>query len=133
MPKYRRLNQQELNELQKEFVEFLVINGITAEQWQSIKKNHPEEAEKTIDLFSDVVLEASLRKISHLKKIEGNEQFFFKFDAKKIYLIVTSKVEDKTQIKRLEKPYSKSREAEIFFHLQQGCEIDHHATFDKLN
>ena len=31
MPKYRLLTQDELNELEQEFINYLVVNGITAE------------------------------------------------------------------------------------------------------
>jgi len=57
MPKYRILSSEELELLEKEFIEFLVINGITADEWQKIKASEPEKTKKFIELFSDVVFE----------------------------------------------------------------------------
>ena len=42
MPKYRLLTQDELNELEHEFINYLVLNGITAEDWEDIKKSKQE-------------------------------------------------------------------------------------------
>ena len=48
MTKYRRLTLEELEELQKEFVDFLVINGITAEDWVKLKDNEVDKSELII-------------------------------------------------------------------------------------
>ncbi len=60
--KYARLNLQDLKDLEKEFVEFLVLNGIPAEDWEKMKKNDLEKVEGIIDQFSDAVWEGILRK-----------------------------------------------------------------------
>ena len=61
MPKYRRLTLQELEPLEQEFVEYLVLNGIAADDWEKMKAESPEKASRIVDLFSDVVFEKILR------------------------------------------------------------------------
>ena len=70
--KYSRLSAEQLRELEKEFVDFLVVNGIVAEDWIALKENEPLNADKIIDQFSDVVWEGTLRKLKYLNKIETN-------------------------------------------------------------
>jgi hypothetical protein len=67
MPKYRHLTYEELQELEKEFVDFLVLNSITADEWVKMKKNMPEKAATLLELFSDVVFESITRKIQFLE------------------------------------------------------------------
>ncbi|MFL5728677.1 MAG: DUF6495 family protein [Cytophagaceae bacterium] len=67
MPKYRHLTFEELQELEKEFIDFLVLNSITAEDWVKMKKKSPEHAGTLLELFSDVVFESILRKIQFLE------------------------------------------------------------------
>ena len=52
MPKYRLLTLEELQELEKEFVEYLVLNGITADDWEKIKKENPSSARHIIELLN---------------------------------------------------------------------------------
>ena len=47
--KYERLSKNELEELEKEFVDFLVVNGITAQDWVAIKENEPLNADEIIN------------------------------------------------------------------------------------
>ena len=55
--KFRRLTNEELQELEKEFVQFLVSNTVTADDWEKIKEDNPERAEGLIEIFSDIVFE----------------------------------------------------------------------------
>lgn len=67
MPKYRLLTLAELASLEKEFIDYLVVNGIVAEDWLLMKKNDIEQAEAIVATFSDVVFEAILRKAKYLE------------------------------------------------------------------
>ena len=60
--KYTRLSLQDLKDLEKEFVEFLVINGIPADEWEKLKSKDKDKVEQVIDQFSDVIWEGVLRK-----------------------------------------------------------------------
>jgi hypothetical protein len=67
MPKYRHLSYEELQELEKEFIDFLVLNSVTADEWIKMKKEMPEKAASFLELFSDVVFESITRKIEFLE------------------------------------------------------------------
>ena len=43
--------------LKEDFVDFLVVNGIDAEEWTKLKSNNPDKAQHIIAQFSDVVFE----------------------------------------------------------------------------
>lgn len=77
--KYRRLTEEELSHLEKEFVDFLVSNTITAGDWVNIKENKPDETERLIEMFSDIVLEKVYSKMVLLEKREPKNLLFFKF------------------------------------------------------
>lgn len=65
--KYRLLTWEELQELEKEFIEFLAANGIDGPQWKEIKEQTPEKIDRFVELFSDVIFEASMRKVQYLE------------------------------------------------------------------
>lgn len=73
MPKYRMLSLQELEELKEEFIEFLIVNGIAAEDWERMKSTQKEKSEIILELFSDAVLENVLRKINFIEHRTKNE------------------------------------------------------------
>lgn len=67
MPRYRLLTKEELQELENEFVEYLIVNGITADDWVKFKEEDQPKAEKIVELFSDVVFEKILREVSFME------------------------------------------------------------------
>ena len=139
MPKYRSLSQEELSSLEKEFVDFLVLNGITADDWLTIKKDQ-SKASRMIDLFSDVVFEKILRNIQYLEHYSPTSIKTFHCAEDEIFLIGVDSSDASIDfttsagIKRLQtnppedlrtyrtsKKYNTSREMEIFTLLQNGC------------
>ena len=141
MAQYRILTQQELLSLEKEFVEFLVVNGITAPDWEQMKTDNPAKANKLLDLFSDVVFEGIFRKVQYLDFRSPDKLMSFQCLAEKMVLVcmestaggdlmdsafyaqaMTGKVEG-LKVFTTEKPYSKKRELELFEMTEQGCEI----------
>ncbi|PHR49855.1 MAG: hypothetical protein COA32_01600 [Fluviicola sp.] len=150
MPKYRHLTKEELDALQKEFVEFLVVNGITADKWSAIKENKKESAEEIIEQFSDVVWEGALRKAKFLELRNPKELLTFQCLPDKLVLM-GMKVKDadvdittKSGFEKLkqdqlettfytsEKKYFKKREEELFEMIQNGCEIADGALFKRI-
>jgi hypothetical protein len=65
--KYRRLTLEELNDMETEFVRFLVSNTVTADDWEKIKKENPERAEGLIEIFSDIVFDKVLEKVKYIE------------------------------------------------------------------
>lgn len=68
MPTYRKLSLEELNEMEKEFIDFLVLNGITGDDWVKLKVTNPEKAEGICDAFSDVVFTKILKNIRYIER-----------------------------------------------------------------
>lgn len=85
--KYRRLTKQQLEEMHKEFINFLATQSITAQEWKQIKEEKPEVAEEEIDIFSDLVWEGVLSKIEYLENISANQMHLFWLKDKEMNLI----------------------------------------------
>lgn len=141
MAKYRLLTTDELQELEKEFVEYLVVNGIVAEDWELLKKEDKKKAEKIIDLFSDVVFESVLRKIDFLELRTPRRLYCYQCLEEKIILIglegddntdftdssyvnaALKEAPSGIEVIMTEKAYAGSREEELFRMLDRGHEI----------
>ena len=137
--KYRRLTNDELDELKEEFIQFLVSNTVTADDWVKIKEEDIEKAEKLIELFSDQVLDKALSNIKFLEHRESKNLMLFHCKKEEIDMIglsidTSSKYdlmnhsdlpeiakEDKINTFKNTKKYSKKRELEIFEMLNNGC------------
>jgi hypothetical protein len=148
MPKYRLLSSEELHEMEKEFVEYLIINGITADEWATLKETGPEKVEKIIELFSDVVFESILQKVQFLEYREKKSLKVFQcLPSSLVAVVMECRGEEDVdftnpsfiqkastippaslQVYSTSKPYHKNREMELFDMIQGGCII----TDDKL-
>ncbi len=152
MPTYRLLNLEELSELEKEFVEFLVLNGITAEDWVKMKEQDTAATEQMIELFSDVVFEGIMRKVSYLEYRAENFVHAFQCLSDKLVLVAMESEDDaavnfldsafieaatinppeKLIVRTTSKSYSKTRERELFDMIQAGCTISDGGLFKAL-
>lgn len=148
--KYRELTSSELKELEKEFIDYLIVNGITADGWVRIKEEEKEKAENIITLFSDVVLEGVLRKVKFLEFRSKSDVKAFQCLEQKIVLVgmttdnpeidftdeaFFSKPVSKKGIKvyTTEKAYTGSRELELFQMIQSGCQISDGQSFKAIS
>jgi Family of unknown function (DUF6495) len=148
---FRRLNTDELAALEKPFINFLVANTITGDDWAKMKTHEPERASKMLDIFSDFIFEERLRKVQFLQHQEPKELRLFKCTDDKMLLIGVQVAENSTidftkeadltkinadtegvQLYRAEKKYTRGREREIFELLENGCSISEHSWFDTL-
>lgn len=152
MPKYRLLSKEELAPLEKEFIDYLVVNGVTADDWVKMKAESPENAEEILALFSDVVFEGILRKVSFLDFRSKNEVRAFQCLEDKIIMVgmrapasatvdftdarflqrATTDSPEDLEIYTSEKAYKDSREQELFRMTEQGCEISDGHLFKTL-
>ncbi len=130
--KYRRIPKDELKKLEEDFIKFLVVNGITADDWVAIKENEPINADQIINQFSDVVWEGVLRKTNYLNKVEKDFAYYFKCDNAEIHLVRVLIDEHNKECHVATKLYSKQRELEIFEMIQNGCEISQGLEFEAL-
>ena len=85
--KYRRLTREQLEELHPEFINFLATQSITAGEWTAIKNDKPEIAEQELDVFSDLIWEGVLSRVSYLENISAVQMHLFHCTAKEMKLI----------------------------------------------
>lgn len=144
--KYRKLTKAELETLESEFIRFLASNTVTAADWEKIKQENPEKAENLIDMFSDIVIEQTLERITYLdlKRPKDIRSYYCQKD--KIYMKgifidgetdITFDLEEipekmlakfqhtdvELKVFKAEKEYKDSREMELFRLLEQGALI----------
>lgn len=152
MAKYRLLTNQELVEMKTEFINYLVINGITADDWKKMLAEEPIKAQEIVDLFSDVVFEKILRKVNFILKQGKKEIVAFHCmeetiemcglvagpdidvdftDNETIAKLIANPIKGLETISA-EKAYSKTREQEIFDLTQQGGLISDGNVFNAL-
>ena len=67
MPKYRLLTAEELRGLEKQFVHFLAINGISSDYWEKLKSTDPSRIESLKEEFSDLILESTINDVDILE------------------------------------------------------------------
>lgn len=154
--KFRRLTNEELAELEKEFTRFLASNTVTADDWEKIKKETPERAEGLINIFSDIVFEKTISKLEYLEhktphdlkifhckkeemelmglKVEGESDLDFTKDlAPETMMQMLQASNAKLQLYTASKGYKEGdREKEIFEMMQQGCLISKGELFNTL-
>ncbi len=146
--KYKRLSNEELKELEKEFVHFLAAAQVTGKDWEKMKKEEVHKAEEFIDVFSDMVYEKVMSKIKYLEYRDQKTLNIFNCSEEAIMLVGLRVHENSTidlttedvmsqwtennskaiSIIKSEKKYLKERGIEVFELLQSGCLI----TDDKL-
>jgi hypothetical protein len=150
MPKYRLLSLEELNEMEREFVDFLVLNSILPADWEKLKKDGM--ADPVIEQFSDVVFETIMRKAEFLECHEEKEIKTFQCLPDKLVLVGLSadpasdvdfsdrsyirnafqNPPDSLKVYTSEKAYSKQRELELFEMIEAGCIISDGKLFKSL-
>jgi len=144
--KFRRLQKEELEELESDFVRFLSTNGITAEDWEKLKEEEKERAEKLIDIFSDMVFDHTLKSLEYLEyktpkdiktfhcgeekmvmvglMVEGDADIDFTEDKSPEEMLGQMQHSDaKLKLYRGEKQYSREREMELFEMMEKGALI----------
>lgn len=142
--KFRRLNAEELDSLEQDFIKFLASNTVTADDWKSMQKNSPEKAEDMIDVFSDIVFEKILGNIKFMQHRFPQELRVYKFDDKEASAIVlrfksegldltsnedvqgvaTGKIDLSKfapEVLHGTRPYRSSRKEEMFVLMEQGA------------
>lgn len=155
--KYRKLELAELELLRDEFVNFLAANTVTSQDWEKIKVESKDRAEKLIELFSDLVFEKVLVKVNLLEISTPHTWQFLQFSDNSVQMrgMFFENVSefDITQIKSVEdiktffasnpnsaikiinasKEFQHSREEEIFDWIKKGALISNNASiFESL-
>lgn len=141
--KYTRLTKEQFEELHKEFINFLATQSITADEWETLKKEKPEVVEQELDIFSDLVWYGVLKKVRYLEHISSQHLHLIKCKDKDMHLIalkVTNKdidlttatgfqwlrdhlLSDEVEFYNSKKTYSDDKLLDIFKLIQQGAHI----------
>lgn len=144
--KYSRLSNTELKELEKDFIQFLAANHVTADDWVKLKEKNSERVEDLIGVFSDIIYEKTLTKLEYLEfktpydiktfHCQSDKMVlmgiaistesgvdFTKNDSPQEMMQILKKSEAEIQIYTAEKGYNGERETELFQMLQSGCLI----------
>ncbi len=144
--KYHRLNADELAVLEPEFIKFLIVNGIDGADWTRIKANDTAHADELLDVFSDMILEGTLKNISFLDVVLHKVIYAFQCEETNITLHALELVGDGdftfrnnfsvTTLSELldaqlievkaftqQKPYQPDRNTELYKMIQNGMSI----------
>ncbi len=149
--KYRVLTREELLPLEKEFIDFLVVNGVAADEWQALLEGNKDKANEIVAAFSDVVFESIMRKTQYLDMILKDQVFSFQCLERKLVMVSVATSSDRIDFTKMsiadavdqnrqflkimtqEKPYKEIREREIFDMVQGGCQISDGNLFKQLS
>ncbi|GGK16769.1 hypothetical protein GCM10007962_08790 [Yeosuana aromativorans] len=152
--KYSRLTKEQFEELEKEFINFLATQSITADEWKNLKENKPELAEIELDVFSDLIWEGALSAAKYLEHISPKQMHLFSLNDDNMHVIaVTLKndqdltttegynwlrenlMDDHVEFLQAKKDYSDDKNLDKFKLIEQGAVItkgDLFKFFDKL-
>lgn len=139
--RFKRLPNQDLQQLEKEFINFLASSGVTADDWKDILNNKPEQQEELINLFSDIVYEKVFQKIQYLDFRAINDFKVFQLGKDEITMIGVQlpteitidfnvseefnaffqSIPNGCKIISTSKKYIENREDEIFEMMENGC------------
>ena len=86
--KYSRLSREQFESLHQEFALFLAAQSIDKTQWNQIKSDNLSLTDELMDLFSDMVWDQSLDKITYLENRSDYHMFLFKCENARIDLIL---------------------------------------------
>lgn len=150
--KYSRLTKEQFEELHQEFINFLATQSITASEWKSIKANTPEVAEQELDVFSDLVWEGVLKKVTYLEHISAQQMHLFNLNEKDMHVIAIklkrdidlttnegfnwlreNLLDDDVEFLQAKKEYSKDKNLDKFKLIQQGAVITKGDLFKYFN
>ena len=148
MTKYRLLNNEELASFEDEFVKYLVVNGISADDWKAMLEKAPDDAQKIVDVFSDVVFEKIMRtskflritRKTYVQAIQCNQDKMImvaistKDESLDLTTIDWSSITDYSpfHIHKAEKQYEMPREEEMFKLTELGYSIDDGTLFKAM-
>ena len=87
MVKYRFLTDEELIELEVEFKQFLITNGLHDDEWRTLNRDNPTKAKEVVGMFSDVILDKVFTQTKYLHHHSNDKIKIFHFTASKAVMI----------------------------------------------
>lgn len=148
--KYTQLTKEQFEELHEEFAVFLAAQSIDVKEWDTIKKEKPELADKELNIFSDFVWEKVLNKANYLEHFSKDTLNLFKCNKNDMQRVVVkvkkegvNLLEEKDfnwfldnsknpSIEYLKgnKVYTKDRNDEVFELIKQGAVVSKGELFE---
>lgn len=138
--KYRMLTNEEMEVFDEDFKHFLIVNGVSNEDWVEMNKSNVDKATSLVELFADTVFQKVYEKMRFVEHRSDASCMVFKLNQENIELIsINRKSEDVSlatpesihealvkhsellTVFRTEKAYSKERELEVHEMVSQGC------------
>lgn len=119
---YPRIPLDQLIELEKELVSFLIVHGIDGELWKTMNNDNPEKAEELVQLFSNTVWEKIADQTEAMKRISDHETTFVKIGAEEGYLVNIQQTQGELTVHSGKKKMNGNRRKEIIDLLIQGFE-----------
>ncbi len=143
MIRFKCLSSEELAVLEKQFVSFLAAQSILAPDWVKIKETDPLQSQEIIEDFSNMVYGSVMSDAQFLERKTKHTLYCYQCLSDRFVLVALeidkgSDIDlrdlDLDTIKTMgsnaqmhvyttEKPYSKSKEDEVFGMMEMGCEI----------
>ena len=152
--KYSRLTKEQFEALHEEFAKFLATQSIDQTKWEHMKKEQPLLVEEELDLFSDLIWDKTLKKVSFLENSSPSQVFLFAIQEEQMELRVLKATEefpyDLSTVEGWEwtmshlqdahidiftssKKFGLDREKELFQLIQQGCIITKGERYGQLD
>ncbi|NOQ92709.1 MAG: hypothetical protein GQ552_08340 [Flavobacteriaceae bacterium] len=148
--KYTQLTKEQFEELHEEFAVFLAAQSIDVKEWNTIKKDKPELADKELNIFSDFVWEKVLDKANYLEHFSRDTLNLFKcnkndmqrvvvkvkkeginlLDEKDFNWFLDNSKDALIEYLKGNKTYSKERNSDIFELIQQGAVVSKGELFE---
>jgi hypothetical protein len=147
--KFRQLSIEELEGFKEEFVQFLIVQGIDADEWQRIKGDEPLRAVKMVGDFSDFIFSSIVSKVKYIEYFEPISLKLFKCEPETIHLMNISTQEviqdlstflnkladipENFEIQRVSKNYYPDRHTEIFRMINGGGHVSDGKIYESLS
>jgi hypothetical protein len=150
--KYRQLTKEQFISLHEEFARFLASQSIDVKEWNQIKKEKPTVAEDEMNVFSDVVWDDVLSKISYVEHFSETTANLFKCDEKEVHRIaikinwdinllkqegfewlMQNPMDNSVDVFKGSKAYQSERNLEIFDLIEKGSSISKGEIFEYFN
>ncbi len=150
--KYTQLTKEQFEELHEEFAVFLAAQSIDVKEWDTIKKDKPELADKELNIFSDFVWEKVLDKANYLEHFSKDTLNLFKcnendmqrivvkvkkeginlLDEKDFNWFIDHSKDASIEYLKGKKTYSKERNSDVFELIQQGAVVSKGELFEGI-
>ena len=151
--KYKRLTKEQLESLHQEFANFLATQQIDKTEWDILKSEKPEVAEKELDIFSDLIWEGVLTNAKFLEHFSKSHIFLFHCQETFIQSIVMKTLDsnvdfmtkeglkwlgdnmfsETTEIHIGKKEYDEERNVAIFDLIKQGAILSDGQLYIQVN